>query len=215
MPLYEVTMFPTRRPPCCDHLRFGEGHRTKSSCRADGDMYVCIADYEFRPHSRPAPRGMHAVPGDCPEPHPPADRRARRESGSGCFRSDPAGGRRSFPSTLSHRNSLARPDQRRMEIAYLCCRSLVLAGIAVAARSGKEAFGMVAALVVAEWVSPTFAAKIPATLSPRFLESAVTLALAYLWWRFYFCPTGPDVGSQWLRRVRLRGFRSRGFPRII
>src|SRR5580700_2749509 len=47
MPLYEIANLQNPETTLLDHLRFGVGHRTKSSCHADAGMYVCTADYEF------------------------------------------------------------------------------------------------------------------------------------------------------------------------
>jgi hypothetical protein len=71
---------------------------------------------------------------------------------------------------------------------------LFLAGIALAARSVRQAVGMAAVLIAVEWISPALAAKIPTTFSPQFLESAVTLAVAYLAVEILFLPDG---GGRW------------------
>jgi hypothetical protein len=90
---------------------------------------------------------------------------------------------------------------------------LLLAGIAVAARSAREALGMVALLIVAEWISPALAAKIPTTLSPRFLESAVTLTLAYLAVEVVFLSYGSGRWIAVLAAGLFGGLSFAGFPK--
>ena len=47
IPIYEIGNIQNPETTLLDHIRFGDGHRTKSSCRAEGGMFVCTANYEF------------------------------------------------------------------------------------------------------------------------------------------------------------------------
>src|SRR4051794_2587400 len=47
MPQYEISNLGNPEQALLDHFRFGDGHRTTSSCHADAGMYVCTANYEF------------------------------------------------------------------------------------------------------------------------------------------------------------------------
>jgi hypothetical protein len=90
---------------------------------------------------------------------------------------------------------------------------LFLLGIGLAARSVKQAGGMVAVLIAVEWISPALAVKIPTTFSPQFLESAVTLAVAYLAVEILFLPDG---GGRWVAVAAagvFEGVMFAGFPK--
>ena len=214
MPLYEITNIPNPETTLLDHLRFGEGHRTKSSCHADGGMYVCTADYEF-PALIPDRLNVGCTLFQVTVPnhiHLLTAEQGKNQDQIVFDQTLPAGELRFRPPSTAEiiLRDLTNGGWRLLtSVAGL----LFLAGIAIAARSGKEAFGMVAALIAAEWLSPTLAAKIPATLSPRFLESAVTLALAYLMVEVLFLPDG---AGRWVAVVAAGAFEGlsfAGFPK--
>lgn len=214
MPLYEIANLQNPETALLDHLRFGDGHRTKSSCMPEGGMYVCSANYEFpalipdRLHVEctlfqvTVPNHIHLLTAEQGKNQDQVVFDQTLPTGEVHFRPP-------SPAEIVLRDLTKGAWRLLTSVASL----LFLVGIAVAARSAKEAFGMVAVLVAAEWLSPTFAAKIPATLSPRFLESAVALALAYLAVEVLFLPDG---GGRWvavLAAGAFEGLSFAGFPK--
>ena len=213
MPIYEVANMQNPETTLLDHIRFGAGHRTKSSCRTDAGMLVCTADYEF-PALVPdklevdctffqvtVPNHIHLLTAE-----------QGKNQDQIVFDQTISGGEVRFrppsPTEITLRDLTAGAWRLLTSVANL----LFLAGIAVAARSSREAAGMFALLVATEWLSPSLAAKIPTTFSPRFLESAVALALAYLTVEILFLPDGAGRWAAVFAAGAFEGLSFAGFP---
>jgi hypothetical protein len=64
----------------------------------------------------------------------------------------------------------------------------------LAARSGREAVVLAAMYLAGEWMMRPLAPRIPWTLSPRFIEAAMALTVAYLALEIL---TLPNAGKRW------------------
>src|SRR5262249_44592415 len=47
IPVYEASHAANPEKSLLDHIRFADGHRTRSSCREEDGTYICRAEYEF------------------------------------------------------------------------------------------------------------------------------------------------------------------------
>jgi hypothetical protein len=214
IPVYEIANIQNPETALLDHIRFGDGHRTKSSCGPQGGMYVCTASYEF-PALIPdrlsvectfflvtVPNHIHLLTAE----------QGTNQDQIVFDQTMPKGEVRFRPpsSTEIIARDLTNGVYRQVtSLASL----LFLVGIGLAARSMRQAGGMVAVLIAVEWVSPLLAARIPTTFSPQFLESAVTLAVAYLAVETLFLPEG---GGRWAAVAAagvFEGVMFAGFPR--
>jgi hypothetical protein len=214
MPLYEVANIQNPETALLDHIRFGDGHRTKSSCHPDAGMLVCTADYEF-PTLVPdkldmdctffqvtVPNHIHLLTAEQGKNQDQIVFDQTISKGEVRFRPP-------SPAEITLRDLISGSWRLVTSVASL----LFLAGIAVAARSFRDASGMLAVLLAAEWLSPTFAAKIPTTFSARFLESAVALALAYLMVEILFLPDGAGRWAAVIAAGAFEGVSFAGFPK--
>jgi hypothetical protein len=214
IPLYEAASIQNPETALLDHIRFGDGHRTKSSCGPEGGMYVCTASFEF-PALIPdrlsvectffqvtVPNHIHLLTAEqgknqdqivFDQTLPRGELRFRPPSpGEIIFRDLTNGAYRQVTSPAS---------------------LLFLLGVGLASGSLRRAAGMIAVLIAVEWISPTLAARIPTTFSPQFLESAVALAVAYLAVEILFLPDG---GGRWAAVAAagvFEGVMFAGFPR--
>jgi hypothetical protein len=199
MPTYELVHVRDPQRTLLEHVRFrGAGawaNAANTRCHEDQDSYICEADYEF-----PAPVDtliaectlaavtvpnhihlLHAYLGDKTDQAvfdlsfttadirfrpPTAFETAVRELAAGFMRA--AGG-----------------------IAPL----LFLASLVLAARTRRELFTLVASFLVAECLACAIAPRVALQLSPRFIEAAAALTIAYLAFEIVFLP---NSGMRWL-----------------
>src|SRR5215475_14918176 len=47
IPVYEASHAANPETALLDHIRFADGHRTRSSCHEEEGAYICRAEYEF------------------------------------------------------------------------------------------------------------------------------------------------------------------------
>ncbi len=214
IPIYEVANIQNPETTLLDHIRFGDGHRTKSSCRADGGMYVCTANYEF-PTLIPDKLAVECTFFQVTVPnhiHLLTAEQGKNQDQIVFDQTLPRGELRFRPPSPAEMvvRDLTNGVYRQVTSP---ASLLLLVGIALAGRSWKQAGGMVAVLMAVEWLSPLLAAKIPTTFSPQFLESAVALAVAYLAVEILFLPDG---GGRWAAVVGAGAFEGvmfAGFPK--
>lgn len=214
MPMYEVANLQNRAAVLLDHLRFGDGHRTKSSCREDGGIYVCTADYEF-PALIPDKLGVECTLFQVTVPnhiHLLTAEQGKNQDQIVFDAHQPAGEIRFRPPSPAE---IALRDLTKGGWRLLTSLGsvLFLLGIAAGARSANETASMLALLMAVEWLSPPIAARIPGNLSPGFLELAVTLSLAYLAVEVLFLADG---GGRWAAVAAAGAFEGlsfAGFPR--
>jgi hypothetical protein len=214
IPIYEAANIQNPETALLDHIHFGDGHRTKSSCRPDGGMYICTASYEF-PALIPdrlrvectffqvtVPNHIHLLTAEQGKNQDQIVFDQTMSRGELRFRPP-------SPTEIILRDLTNGVYRQVTSLASL----LFLVGIALAARSLKQAGGMIAVLIAVEWASPPLVAKIPTTFSPQFLESAVTLAVAYLAVEILFLPDG---GGRWAAVAAagvFEGVMFAGFPK--
>src|SRR4029077_15918521 len=72
---------------------------------------------------------------------------------------------------------------------------LFLASLTLAARTRRELFMLVASFLVAECLACAIAPRLALRLSPRFIEAAAALTIAYLAFEIVFLP---NSGMRWL-----------------
>jgi hypothetical protein len=214
MPMYEVT--PIRNPEATllDHIRFAGGHRTKSSCQQEDSMYVCTANYEF-PALLPDKLDVECAFFQVTVPnhiHLLTATQGKNED-QAVFDQRPTQAELRFhppsPGEILLRDGTAGAWRMLTSWAGL----LLLFGLAIAARSLKEAAALTGLLFMVEWVAPFVAPLIPVTFSARFLESALALAVAYLAVELLFLPGG---SGRWIAVVAaglVEGLMFAGFPR--
>lgn len=199
MPTYELVHVRDPQRTLLEHVRFESGGTwataTQPSCHSEEDSYICEADYHF-----PAPvefltaectlaavtvpnhvHLLHAYLGDKTDQAvfdlsftkaeirfrpPTAFETAVRESAAGFMRA--AGG-----------------------VAPL----LFLLSLVLAARSRRELFVLAGSFIVAESLACAIAPHVGLRLSPRFIEAAAALTIAYLAFEIVLLPKS---GMRWL-----------------
>lgn len=179
MPMYEIAHVANPETTLIDHVSFAGAHRTSSACRQEGDTYVCIANYKFAgPIDRvevectlyriTVPNHVHllrAVEG------PNSDQAVFDQN----VQRAEVRFRPSSPLEL-----LLRGIAEGMWRAITSPAVLFLVALAIAARSGREAALLAAMYLAGEWLTRPIAPRIPWPLSPRFIEAAMALTVAYL-----------------------------------
>lgn len=210
MPMYEVAHV-ANPETLLDHIRFAGAHRTSSQCHAEGETYVCDAHYEFSSridrvkvectlYQVTVPNHvhvLHAVEGSnvdqavFDQTIPTAELRFRPPSRF----------------ELLSREMLAGAWRLMVSPA-----SLFLLVLMVAARSVSEGATLAAVYLTAQWAIRPLAPKIPLQFSPRFIESAMALTVAYLALEILVLP---QAGRRWAVVLALglfHGLYFAGFP---
>jgi hypothetical protein len=178
MPMYEVAHI-ANPDMLLDHIRFAGAHRVSAKCHEDAATYVCQAHYEFSGlidrvavectfYQVTVPNHvhlLHAVQGS---------------------NSDQA----VFDQTFPRAELRFRPPSRfeilsREMLAGLWRTVASPAGVfllvlMIAARSARDGALLAALYLAAQWAIRPLAPKIPFQFSPRFIEAAMALTVAYL-----------------------------------
>jgi hypothetical protein len=178
MPMYEVAHV-ANPEALLDHIRFEGARRRSASCHQDGATYVCEAHYEFagqidrvtvecRLFEVTVPNHvhlLHAVEGS---------------------NSDQA----VFDQTTPRAELRFRPPSRfemlsREMLAggwrlMVSPASLFLLVLVIAARSFQEGGLLAVVYLAGQWAMRPIAPRIPLQFSPRFLDAAIALTVAYL-----------------------------------
>ncbi|MBV8843029.1 MAG: hypothetical protein JO307_09470 [Bryobacterales bacterium] len=191
IPIYEVPRVADPAKVLLDRIQFGDGHRTRASCRDEDGTYVCTADYEF-PGLHPntleiecslfqitVPNHVHlltAVQG------PNSDQLV-------------------FDKNFTEGEARFRPPSRAEVISREITRGaartfqnlagmLFLAGLALAARWKGEAVLLGCIFLASEWVARLIGPRIPLALTARFFEATLALTVAYLAVEILLLPNG-------------------------
>ncbi len=199
MPMYEVAHVHEPEHTLLDHVRFeGGGGRAKPSgqaCRQDQDTYVCTASYEF-----PAP--VETVQVECTlasvtVPNHVHLLRAYRgdKSDQAVFDISYTQAEIRFRPPTAFETATREISAGFMRAAGGLAPLLFLVSLALAARSKRELMALTASFVVAEGLACTIAPRIPLSLSPRFIEAAAALTIAYLAFEIILLP---QSGMRWL-----------------
>lgn len=179
MPMYEIAHVAHPATDLIEHVHFAGALRVASNCREDGDAYVCLASYEF-------PRVIDAVDVTCTLYEITVPNHVHLLTATAGKNSDQA----VFDRTITRRVLHLRPPSPLEEIARAMFGgiwhalasplALFLIALAMAARSKREAALLIAMYIAGEWLIQPVAPRIPWPLTPRFLEAAMALTVAYL-----------------------------------
>jgi hypothetical protein len=199
MPMYEVAHVREPEHTLLDHVRFeGAGAWAKMSgqaCRQEQHTYVCTADYQFS-----AP--VETVQVECTlasvtVPNHVHLLRAYRgdKSDQAVFDLSYTRAEMRFRPPTAFETAVREISAGFMRAAGGVAPLLFLAALALAARSRRELVALAASFLVAEalacWIAPRFTL----SLSPRFIEAAAALTIAYLAFEIILLP---QSGMRWL-----------------
>jgi hypothetical protein len=214
MPMYEVAHVRNPESTLLQHIRFDNGHQTRSQCHQEGDTYVCIANYEF-PALLPDKLDIECDFFQVTVPNHIHLLTATQGANSDQAVFD--------KSTTAFEIRFHPPSAQEVLLRNLTGGAwraltslsgwLLLAGLAVAARSWKDAGAMAAVFLTLEWLAPLAAPFIPVTLSAKFLELALALAVAYLAVELLFIPEGSGRWVAILAGGIVGGLTFAGLPR--
>jgi hypothetical protein len=192
MPMYEVAHIGNPET-LIDHIRFDDAQRVSAKCHVEEETYVCIANYEFSGlinrlnvectfYQITVPNHvhlLHAVQG------PNSDQAV-------------------FDQSFSRAEVRFRPPSRFEVVArqlgegvwraIASPAALFLLILMIAARTAREGVALVVMYLAGEWAMRPLAPRIPWLLSPRFIEAAMALTVAYLALEIL---TLPHAGKRW------------------
>lgn len=193
IPMYEAAHVANPETALIDHVRFGGAHRTSSKCHEEEGTYVCVASYEF-------PTLIDRVSVECTLFDVTVPNHVHLLRAVQGANSDEA----VFDQTITRAEIRFRPPSRFELLArdagagvWRAVASpavLFLLILVLGARSGREAVLLAAMYLVGEWIMRPIAPRIPWALSPRFIEAAMALTVAYLALEIL---TLPNAGKRW------------------
>lgn len=179
MPMYEIAHVANPETALIDHVHFAGARLISSACHQEGDTYVCIANYKF---AGPIDR----VEVDCALYQVTVPNHVHLLRAIQGPNSDQAVFDQNVPRAEvrfrppSPMEVLLRGIAEGMWRAIASPAVLFLIALAIAARSGREAALLAAMYLAGEWLTRPIAPRIPWPLSPRFIEAAMALTVAYL-----------------------------------
>jgi hypothetical protein len=194
MPMYEIAHVAHPETELIDHIRFDGARRTSTQCREEDGTYVCLARYEF-------PGLIDRLEVECTFYEITVPNHVHLLRATQGSNSDQAVFDSSFPRSELRFRPPSRGELLMRELvagiwrAVTTPAALFLLSLVIAARSGREAVLLVAMYVAGEWLVRPLAPRIPWQLSPRFIEAAMALTVAYLAVEIL---TLPDAGKRWL-----------------
>jgi hypothetical protein len=199
MPMYEVAHVHEPEHTLLDHVRFkGGGDWAKVSgqaCRQEQDTYVCTADYQF-----PAP--VETVQVECTlasvtVPNHVHLLRAYRgdKTDQAVFDLSYTQAEIRFRPPTAFETATREISAGFMRAAGGLAPLLFLVSLALAARSRHELMALTASFVAAETLACAIAPRIALSLSPRFIEAAAALTIAYLAFEIILLP---QSSMRWL-----------------
>ncbi len=193
IPMYEAAHVANPETALIEHVSFGGAHRTSSKCHEEEGTYVCVASYEF-------PTLIDRVEVECTLFEVTVPNHVHLLRAVEGANSDEA----VFDQTLTRAEIRFRPPSRfellsrdagaGMWRAIASPAVLFLLILILAARSGREAVVLGAMYLAGEWIMRPVAPRIPWALSPRFIEAAMALTVAYLALEIL---TLPNAGKRW------------------
>ena len=192
MPMYEVAHVREPEHTLLDHIRFkGGGAWAKPSgqvCRQEQDTYVCSADYQF-----PAPVEMLEVEctlASVTVPNHVHLLRAYRgdKSDQAVFDLSYTQAEIRFRPPTAFETAAREISAGFMRAAGGLAPLLFLVSLTLAARSRRELVALTASFLAAEALACVAAPRITVPLSPRFIEAAAALTIAYLAFEIVLLP---------------------------
>ncbi|HEV8040370.1 MAG TPA: HupE/UreJ family protein [Bryobacteraceae bacterium] len=199
IPMYEVAHVREPEHTLLDHIRFKSGgawgRASAQSCKDEQGAYVCTADYEF-------PALVDELEVECTFPSVTVPNHVHLLRAYLGDKTDQAVFDLSFttaemrfrPPTVFE-TSLHALAAGFMRAAGGLAPLLFLASLVLAARSRRELVTLTAAFLAAECLACAIAPKISLPLSPRFIEAAAALTIAYLAFEIILLP---NSGLRWL-----------------
>jgi HupE/UreJ protein len=196
MPMFEVAHVREPEHALLEHVRFKSGGAwakpAAHSCSDQQGTYICQADYEF-----PAP--VDQIEVECTLASVTVPNHVHLLRASRGDKSDQAVFDLSFTSAeLRFRPPTAFETAVRafsagfMRAAAGLAPLLFLASLALAARKRQELLALTACFLIAESLACLIAPRMSVALSPRFIEAAAALTIAYLAFEIILLPA-----SEW------------------
>src|SRR5258708_16223090 len=182
-----------------EHIRFKSGGAwaklATQSCADQQGTYICNAEYEF-----PAPVDELLI--ECTYPSVTVPNHVHLLRAYRGDKTDQAVFDLSFTSAeirfrppTALQTALKESAAGFMRAAGGLAPLLFLASLVLAARTRRELIGLTAAFLVAESLACVIAPRITFPLSPRFIDAAAALTIAYLAFEIILLPTS---GMRWL-----------------
>jgi hypothetical protein len=213
IPMDEVAQLAHPETELLAHFRFGDGHLAGSSCGAEGDAYVCHGEYEF-PRLHPDSLEVQCTLYQVTVPNHVHLLTAMQGANTD---------QEVFDQRFTEVEVRFRPPSRAEAVAREAASGalralgsasglLFVLGLALAARSGKEALLFGAVFLAVECGAKRLGPLLPLSLSARFLEAVLALTVAYLAVEILLLPLGR---SRWLVVAilgRCHGLSFAGFP---
>jgi hypothetical protein len=199
MPMYEVAHVHEPQHTLLDHVRFESGGAwakpSSPSCHQEQDTYLCTADYQF-----PAP--VETVQVECTlasvtVPNHVHLLRAYRgdKTDQAVFDLSYTKADIRFRPPTAFETAVRELSAGFMRAAGGLAPLLFLAALALAARSRRELIALTASFLAAEALACAIAPRTTLSLSPRFIEAAAALTIAYLAFEIVLLP---HSGMRWL-----------------
>jgi len=192
MPMYEVAHVNDPGKTLLQHIRFKSGgawgKASNESCREDQGTYICAADYDF-----PAP--VEEIEAECTFATVTVPNHVHLLHAYLGDKTDQA----VFDLSFTDAQIRFRPPTP-VEIAFEQLAAgfmraagglaplLFLAALVLAARNWRELAALTGAFLIAETLACLLAPRITIPLSPRFIEAAAALTIAYLAFEIVLLP---------------------------
>lgn len=199
MPMYEVAHVHEPEHTLLDHVRFESGgawgKASGQSCRPEQDSYVCTAEYQFT-----AP--VETIQAECTlasvtVPNHIHLLRAYRgdKTDQAVFDLSYTKAEIRFRPPTAFEIATREVSAGFMRAAGGLAPLLFLASLVLAARSRRELAALVGSFLAAETLACAIAPNLRLSLSPRFIEAAAALTIAYLAFEIVLLP---HSGMRWL-----------------
>lgn len=211
MPMYEVAHV-ANPDSLLDHIRFAGAHRMSSACHVEDATYVCNAHYEFAGR-------VDRVEVECTLFAVTVPNHVHLLYATNGPNSDEA----VFDQTVPRAEIRFRPPSRAelltremlsgIRHAILSPTLIFLLVLMIAARSAGDGYLLAAVYLGGQWAIRPLAPRIPWQLSPRFIECALALTVAYLAIDILLVP---KAGRRWVVVAILglfHGLYFAGFPK--
>lgn len=192
MPMYEAAHV-ANPETLIDHIQFAGAHRTSAKCHEEDTTYVCIANYEF-------PGLIDRLDVECTFYQVTVPNHVHLLNATQGPNTDEVVFDQSFPRSEIRFHPPSRFEVVSREMGTGIWRAIIspavlfLLILVVATRTPREGLLLTAMYLAGEWIMRPIAPKIPWTLSPRFIEAAMALTVAYLALEIL---TLPQAGSRW------------------
>jgi hypothetical protein len=181
IPMYEVPRVADPSRTLLDRIRFGDGHRTRASCREEDGTYDCRAEYEFP--------GIHpnALEVECSLFEVTVSNHVHLLTAIQGSNTDQLVFDRNFTEgearfhPPSRAEVLVRDTGKGARRAFQNAGGILfLAALALAARSKREAVALAGFFLASEWLARPIGPRIPLAFTARFFDAALALTVAYL-----------------------------------